>query len=75
MLIGLHLKCCSTVIDTISGGADVEKTITSHDKPTIAIIMILLAEGVDTRLNDAQSNGRPSPNKTNITNKTQASNL
>ena len=35
MLIGLHLKCCSTVIYTISGEADVVKTITSHDKPTI----------------------------------------
>ena len=42
MLIGLHLKCCSTVIYSISGEADVVKTITSRDKPTITIIMILL---------------------------------
>ena len=73
MLIGLHLKCCSTVIYTISGEADVVKTITSRDKPTITIINILLAKGVGSRLNDAQSNGRPSPNKTNMTSKAQSS--
>ena len=49
------------------------KTITSHDIPTITIIMILLSMGVGTRLNDAQSNGKPLPNKTNMTNKTQPS--
>ena len=50
------------------------KTITSHDIPTITIIVILLANGVGTQLNDTQSKGKPSPNKTNIT-KTQPSNL
>ena len=75
MLIGLHLKCCSIVICTISGERDVVKTITSRDKPTITVTIILLAKGVGTRLNDAQSKGRPSPNKTNMTNKTQPSNL
>ena len=43
-LLMLHCKCCSTAIDTISGGADVLKTITSHDIPTITIIVILLAK-------------------------------
>ena len=76
MLIGLHLKCCSTAIYTISGEADVVKTVTSHDKPTITISVFCwqrVARG--TRLNDAQSKSRPSPNKTNMTDKTQPSNL
>ena len=55
--------------------ADVVKTITCHDILTITILMILLSMGMGTRLNDTQSNGKPSPNKTNMTNKTQPSKL
>ena len=51
------------------------KTITSHDMPILKIIVILLAKSVGTQLNDAQSNGKPSPNKTNLTNKTRPSSL
>lgn len=43
--------------------------------PTLTIIVILLAKSVGTQLNDAQSNGKPSPNKANVTNKTRPSNL
>ena len=60
-MLVLHQKRCSTATNTISGGADVVKPITSHDiqYEGTSITVILLAKSLGIQLNDAQSNGKP----------------